>query len=144
MRGGTKLEGLEVSWRNVANILHALTKVGRWRLDGEEGPMHRYYDKRLFHLPSVEEVLQQYAGFEKVDTADGLTAVGFDVAPVEVGDEGEGDESGPEDGAAAEERSAIDKVVFDKWFSFQLVPIHLDAEQSQTPPPCPLHLSCLP
>ena len=50
MRGGKKLEGLEVSWRNVANILHALTKVGRWRLDGEEGPMHRYYDKRLFHL----------------------------------------------------------------------------------------------
>ena len=79
--------------------------------------MHRYYDKRLFHLPSVEEVMQEYAGLEEVDTADGLAAVGFDVAPLEGDEEAEVVESDPEDGAALAESSAIDKIVFDRWLT---------------------------
>ena len=31
---GRVLEGLEFRWGLVSNILHALTQLGRWRLDG--------------------------------------------------------------------------------------------------------------
>ena len=47
---GRVLEGLELRWGLVSNILHALTKLGRWRLDGEVGPMHKFYDVRLFDI----------------------------------------------------------------------------------------------
>ena len=53
---GKVLEGLEVSWGKVAAILQALTQMGRWRLDAQEGPMHKYYDPRLFDVLSFEEI----------------------------------------------------------------------------------------
>ena len=37
--------------------------------------------QRLYHFRA--QVLQEYQGFEEVETADGLAAVGFDVAPLE-------------------------------------------------------------
>ena len=52
----------------MSNILHALTKLGCWRLDGEVGPMHRYYDRRLFPLPSPDEILRQYFETNKTFT----------------------------------------------------------------------------
>ena len=45
---GRVLAGLEVRWRLVSNILNALTRLGHWRLDGSVGPMHKWYDSRLF------------------------------------------------------------------------------------------------
>jgi len=63
---GRALEGLELRWGLVSNILHALTALGPWRLDGSEGPMHKWYDPRLFDLLSREEVVAQRA-----TTADG-------------------------------------------------------------------------
>ena len=39
---GRVLEGLEVRWSLVSNILDALTKLGPWRLDGSVGPMHKW------------------------------------------------------------------------------------------------------
>ncbi len=121
MRGGTKLEGLEVRWRHVSNILHALTKLGRWRLDGEVGPMHRYYDKRLFHLPTEAEILHQYAPekeLEEVNTAEGLARVGFDVADLE-GDAEDGEaEADFDDATSREKHRAVDAGAFDDWLTF--------------------------
>jgi len=117
MRGGKKLEGLEVRWRLVGNILHALTHVARWGLDGEAGPMHRYYDRRLFHLPSVEEILEEYAPDKEVNTAEGLVSVGFDVAALDEDEEEEAVGADPADGAMTEQSGAIDKAVFDQWLT---------------------------
>ena len=58
---GKTLEGLEVRWGLVARILQALTQFGIWRSDGSEGPMHKYYDRRLFDMLSEDEVLAEYA-----------------------------------------------------------------------------------
>ena len=55
-RGKDVLEGLEVRWSYVANLLQALCAFprngyGPWRLGGSEAePMHKYYDPRLFHM----------------------------------------------------------------------------------------------
>ena len=53
-RGKDVLEGLEVRWAYVANLLQALCafpRFGKWRLDSkvEEEPMHKYYDPRMSH-----------------------------------------------------------------------------------------------
>ena len=123
MRGGQKLEGLEVRWRLVSNILRALITVGHWRLDGEEGPMHRYYDKRLFHVPSVEEILEEYApqGEEALDleanTAEGLLRAGFDVGGVGGDEEDDRDASGGEDVGGCEEDRIVEKETFDRWLT---------------------------
>ena len=50
-RGKTVLEGLQVRWWYVANLLQALCAFPRigtqWRLEGSEHePMHKYYDPR--------------------------------------------------------------------------------------------------
>ena len=47
---GNVLEGLECPWGLVSNILHALVALGRWRLDGQVGPMHKWYDPRVFDV----------------------------------------------------------------------------------------------
>ena len=60
------LERLELRWGLVSNSLHALTALGPWRLHGSECPMHKWYDQRLPHLLSREEVVAQRA-----TTADG-------------------------------------------------------------------------
>ena len=55
------LEGLEVRWGYVCRLMQALSHVGRYRLDGSSGPMHKYYDPRLFDLLSEAQVLEKYA-----------------------------------------------------------------------------------
>ena len=53
------LEGLELRWGLVSNILHALTQLGRWRLDGgAEEPMHKWYDPRASDLLSHDEAMR--------------------------------------------------------------------------------------
>ena len=54
------LEGLEVRWGLVVRVLHALTKLGPWRGEASIGPMHKWYDPRMFDVLSEEEMrLQQ-------------------------------------------------------------------------------------
>ena len=60
------VEGLEVRWEYVANLLQALCAYSRngvpWRLGGtEDEPMHKYYDRRLFHVMDRDEILTEYA-----------------------------------------------------------------------------------
>ena len=38
---GRVLEGLELRWGLVSNILHALTAMDRWRVGGALVPMHK-------------------------------------------------------------------------------------------------------
>ena len=59
---GQVLEGLEIRWDVVSNILQALTKLGRWRLDTKiVGPMHQWYDKKLFDVMELADIREQYA-----------------------------------------------------------------------------------
>jgi hypothetical protein len=107
---GRKLEGLEVRWGYLTRILGALTTWGRWHMGEADGPMHKYYDKRLFHLMSEAEVLAEYAptGADgnptDVTTADGLLAAGFDVSFYGPGIEAE-EEPAEEEGCEGGEES---------------------------------------
>ena len=83
---GRVLEGLELRWGLVSNILHALTQLGRWRLDGgAEEPMHKWYDPRAFDLPSHDEVMSTRAVMADgtplpvARTSEELLAAGLDV-----------------------------------------------------------------
>ena len=64
---GKTLEGLEVRWGLVAQIIRFLSSYpeagrGPWREGGEwQEPMHKYYDPQLFHFMDEEEILAQYA-----------------------------------------------------------------------------------
>jgi hypothetical protein len=58
---GKVLEGLEVRWGYVSKLVQALAHVGPYRLDGSGGPMHRWYDPRLFDLLSELEIRERYA-----------------------------------------------------------------------------------
>ena len=65
-RGKDVLEGLEVRWAFVANLLRALCAFPRkdcpWRLGGSDAePMHKYYDPRLFHIMDEDELKLSFA-----------------------------------------------------------------------------------
>ena len=66
-RGKDVLEGLEVRWAFVANLLQVLCAFprncyGPWRLGGsEKEPMHKYYDPRLFHMMGEDELKLNFA-----------------------------------------------------------------------------------
>ena len=66
-RGRAPLEGLQVRWHYMSNVLQALCAFppngyGPWRLGGkEEEPMHKRYDPKLFDVLSVEEMKVAYA-----------------------------------------------------------------------------------
>ena len=66
-RGRGALEGLQVRWWKIAQLLQALCACprngyGPWRLGGgEKEPMHKYYDPKLFHMMSEEEMKIEYA-----------------------------------------------------------------------------------
>ena len=65
-RGKDVLEGLEVRWAYVANLLQALCafpRFGKWRLDSkvEAEPMHNYDDPRMFHMMDEEELKLNFA-----------------------------------------------------------------------------------
>ena len=87
---GKVLEGLEVRWAVVCRLMQALTKLGRWRLDGALGPMHKWYDPRLFDMLSEEEVLWSHApkrwqgGLIEADEAEELRRQGESVESVDV------------------------------------------------------------
>jgi hypothetical protein len=57
---GRVLEGLEVRWGLVANILDALCRYGMWRGELTSAPMHKYYDRRLFDVADEEELRRTY------------------------------------------------------------------------------------
>ena len=109
-RGRGALEGLQVRWWKVALLLQALCACprngyGPWRLGGGENePMHKFYDPKLFHVMSVDEMKLKYApkvsegellpiekseglsveaqlqgAIEEVGTAEEFIAAGFDV-----------------------------------------------------------------
>ena len=54
---GAVIEGLQVRWWLVAQILQALTEIGPYRMDGSHGPMHKSYDPRRFRVLSEAEIL---------------------------------------------------------------------------------------
>ena len=70
-RGKDAIEGLQVRWWYVANLLQALCAMprngyGPWRLGGtEEEPMHKYYDPRLFHMMDEDELKLHFAPKER-------------------------------------------------------------------------------
>ena len=61
-RGRAPIEGLQVRWHFVANLLQALTAYARnepWRLGGGVlEPMHKHYDSKLFDVVTDEEELR--------------------------------------------------------------------------------------
>ena len=122
LRGGKKLEGLEVRWRLVSNILQAWLCVGRWRLDGKEGPMHKYYDKRLFRVVSETDILQQYApkgvdgSLEELRTEAELAAAGFDFGSLGAGEDDELDDGAADEEAFTEELD-VDTDLFTRWMT---------------------------
>ena len=82
---GRVLEGLELRWGLVSNILHAWTALGHWRLDGSVGPMHKWYDPRLFDLLSHTDIMAQRAvsldgtALPEARTGAELASAGLDV-----------------------------------------------------------------
>ena len=59
---GRVIDGLEVRWEKVVRVMRALTRIGRWRDDEVEGPMHKWYDPKLFDVElSEQEVRWKYA-----------------------------------------------------------------------------------
>ena len=121
---GRLLEGLELRWGLVSNILHALTALGRWRLDGSIGPMHKWYDPRAFDLLSHTEIMAQRAvdsdgaALPEARTGPDLASVGLDIRIFGDnlgGDDGEGapaDDDGPVEGEADVE---VSEAVFCRW-----------------------------
>ena len=117
--------------------MQALTRLGRWHAGGAVGPMHKYYDPRLFDVLSEEEVRWQYAPklwegeyvdhgraqqlrkegrhVECVDarTAEELLTAGVDVRVV--GSLGVGDAGGNEVVAA----EVISRELFSKWLELR-------------------------
>ena len=111
---GEVIEGIQVRWWLVAQILQALTEWGPYRLDGSEGPMHKYYDPRLFDMRSESELKEELAPKDgsgqamDVRTGAGLLEAGFDVRLIgEAGEEASGAEAagaGGDDASAAAAR----------------------------------------
>ena len=82
---GRVLGGLELPWGLVPDILHALCALGRWRLDGSVGPMHKWYGPHAFDVMSHEGIMTQRAVAADAATLHGaragedLLSAGFDV-----------------------------------------------------------------
>jgi len=130
---GRVLEGLEVRWGLVVRVLQALTRLGPWRgSSGALGPMHKWYDPRLFDLLSEDEVRRTHApkvwrGELVTGTREAeLRAEGFEPEAVDVRTAAEMEACGfavrmvgaaPSTEAAPERDtvSAIDHDVFAKW-----------------------------
>ena len=104
-------------WGLVSNILHALTAMGRWRLDGALGPMHKWYDPRSFDVLSHEEIMTQRAvdregaALTEARTGEELLGAVLDVRFF-------GAECDEEEGSASVEGDAdveVDESVFCRW-----------------------------
>ena len=116
---GRKLEGLQVRWALVARILRALTKLGPWRLGGGHGPMHRYYDERLFDMAlNEEDVVRKYgvrdgAGVPQPDlsTSEDFARAGFSVHLFGPGD----GEFHDEHGCATGSVQCVSERMFCRW-----------------------------
>ena len=110
---GRVLEGLELRWGLVSNILHALTRMGHWRLSGVEGPMHKYYDPRLFDLMSEQDIFAERAvasdgsSLPSAATGEALALSGVDVRFFGA-DSQDGQDSGGVD-------AGVDEATFRRW-----------------------------
>merc|ERR1712032_1238046 len=132
-RGRGVLEGLWVRWHYVANLLQALCAFAPqggepWRLGGSDfEPMHKYYDPRMFHAMSEEEMRLEFAPLEvdgvgleegaaaaltkqerlartvNAETPEQFIAAGFSVTPV-----GPAEEAPVGPAAAADEEGAAE------------------------------------
>jgi hypothetical protein len=117
-RGGGRgyIEGLEIRWGLVSNILQALTKHGRW-LDGEpDGPMHKFYQEGLFDVLSKDELYQEHG--EDARTVEQLLAAGVDVRLV-----GEVDVGAASAGDGCVGGEAVRQDVFCNWLELREMPI---------------------
>ena len=123
---GRVLEGLEVRWGLVSRILEVLTHEGYYRLNGDWGSMHRYYDKRLFDVDDEAAILAKYAPtagdgqFMDCRTAEELARANFDVrawgAVVSLGEEGDDAAGGcVADLLGQDEVDAVEEDVFEAW-----------------------------
>jgi len=87
---GDVLEGLEARWDLVAKIMQALIKLGPWRLDDSVGPMHQYYDPKLFDVFDEADMRRRYAPQEwqgdivDAEEAEELRAKGYAVEGVDI------------------------------------------------------------
>jgi len=128
---GRVLEGLEVRWGLVVKVLQALTRLGPWRGGGVLGPMHKWYDPRLFDVLDEEQVRATHAPKvwrgelvseariasltaegETVDAVDARTAAELEAAGFAVRVDGEDVEANTDEGASAIE---IEQDVFRRW-----------------------------
>ena len=77
-RGRAPIEGLQVRWHFVANLLQALTAHARrepWRLGGVASePMHKHYDPKLFDVVTDEEELRLRYAPKRSDDGESLLA----------------------------------------------------------------------
>ena len=115
--GRPPLEGLEIRWTLVSNILHAFTALGPWRMDESVGPMHQWYDPRLFDISSAAQIKRDYAqkgpDGQPMDalTAADLAEVGLDLRFVGPGSD---DPEGEAEGQVPDE---VDEDTFCQWLS---------------------------
>ena len=105
---GRVIEGIQVRWGLVSRLLSVLMRVGPWREGEPPGPMHKYYDPRLFDVLDEEAVRMQFAprdaAGESQDacSAGQLLESGFKVQFV--GGQGGGDAADVEEGGAGASR----------------------------------------
>ena len=109
---------MEARWGLVSSVLRALTRFGPWRLDGSSGPMHKWYDPRLFEMLSEDEIKEAYAPkspdgkFRDVRTGADLAEACFDVRLIG----GQQADDMPEGGGEPREDEAeVDESVFCRW-----------------------------
>ena len=118
---GRVMEGLELRWALVSNILHALTALGPWRLDGAVGPMHKWYDPRAFDLLSHDEIMTQRAvdaegaPLHDVRTGDDFLSAGVDVRFYGGDIEEAAGEEDAASAALADADEVVEEGVFCRW-----------------------------
>ena len=123
---GRVIEGIQVRWGLVSRLLSVLMRVGPWREGEPPGPMHKYYDPRLFDVLDEEAVRMQFAprdaAGESQDacSAGQLLESGFKVQFV--GGQGGGDAADVEEGAE-EQEEFVDEYAFAGWLELAACPL---------------------
>ena len=132
------LDGLEVRWGLVVRALQALTRLGPWRGDNTIGPMHKWYDPRLFDvLPEKEvrwkcapkvwrgELVEQdhadelQSQGEQVEAVDVRTAAELHAAGFEVRHLGAEDSDLQPEGSSSASDALLEPDVFSSWLLLQ-------------------------
>ena len=118
---GKILENLEAHWGLCVNILHALSRKDVWRLDNLLGPMHQYYDPKLYDFLTYEQVMNEHAARDRVTgvpmdvarTDDDLLRIGLDVRVF--GPEADAEEAPAAASASALAPAEVDEETFCRW-----------------------------